>query len=123
MVREYVFSGAHNSSLTPQFATFFYPSYFAAQETSVAPRVSTTRQVIQTDGLASSSSHITRARGAQTVMPQSFCPLNMKEERNLLAGGEDIITPQAAAASNSHVPKVHVHKENTQLSTDQLMEC
>jgi len=27
-------------------ATFFYPSYFAAQEASVAPKVSTIRQVI-----------------------------------------------------------------------------
>jgi len=46
MVGEYVFSSAHNSSLTPEFATSFCPSYFMTQEVSVAPRVSTTKQVI-----------------------------------------------------------------------------
>jgi hypothetical protein len=46
MVGEYVLSNAHISSLTPKFATFFCLSYFATQEVSVAPRVSTTRQVI-----------------------------------------------------------------------------
>jgi hypothetical protein len=46
-------------------------------------------------------------------MPQSFCPLNTKEERTLLARGEEITTPQAARATNYHVPGVHVHKENT----------
>ncbi len=64
MVGEYVFSSAHNSSLTLEFATFFCFSYFTTQEASVAPRVSAIRQVIQTNGLASSSSPITRARGA-----------------------------------------------------------
>ncbi len=53
MVGEYVFSTPHNSSLTPEFATSFCPSYVAAHEASVAPRVFATRQVIQTDGLAS----------------------------------------------------------------------
>ncbi len=43
MVGEYVFSSAHNSSLTPKFVISFYPSYFAAQKASVAPRVSATR--------------------------------------------------------------------------------
>jgi len=43
MVREYVFSNAHNSSLTLEFAIYFYLSYFVTQEASVAPRVSTTR--------------------------------------------------------------------------------
>jgi hypothetical protein len=46
MVGEYVFFNAHNSSLTPEFATSFCPSYFATQEVSVALRVSATRQVI-----------------------------------------------------------------------------
>ncbi len=64
MVGEYVFSSAHNFGLTPKFATSFCPSYFATQEASVAPRVSATRQVIQTDGLASGSSLIIKARGA-----------------------------------------------------------
>jgi hypothetical protein len=64
MVGEYVLSSAHNSSLAPKFATFFCPFYFVTQEASVAPRVSTTRQVIQTDGLASGSSPITKAKGA-----------------------------------------------------------
>jgi hypothetical protein len=31
MVGEYLPSNAHNFSLTPKFAIFFYPSYFAAQ--------------------------------------------------------------------------------------------
>jgi len=43
MVGEYVFSNAHNSSLTPEFATSFYPSYFTTEKASVAPRISTTR--------------------------------------------------------------------------------
>jgi hypothetical protein len=46
MVGEYVFSNAHNFSLTPEFAISFNLSYFAAQEASVAPRGSATRQVI-----------------------------------------------------------------------------
>jgi hypothetical protein len=56
-------------------------------------------------------------------MPQSFRPLNMEEERTLLARGEETTTPQAVRASNSRVPGIHVHQENTQFSTDQLMEC
>jgi len=99
MVREYVLSTPHNSSLTPEFATSFCPSYVAAQEASVAPKVSTTRQVIQTDGLASGSSLITRAKGARVVMPQSFHLLNMEEERTLLARWEETTTPQAIKAS------------------------
>jgi hypothetical protein len=43
MVGEYVFSSAHNSSFTPEFATSFCPSYFAAQEANVAPRASATK--------------------------------------------------------------------------------
>jgi hypothetical protein len=43
MVGEYVLSNAHNYSFTPKFATFFFPSYFVAQETSVASGVSATR--------------------------------------------------------------------------------
>ncbi len=85
MVGEYVFFSAHNFGLTLEFATSFCPSYFVAQEASVAPRVSATRQVIQTDGLASASSPITRARRARVVMPQSFHPLNTEEEHTLLA--------------------------------------
>jgi hypothetical protein len=69
MVGEYVLSNAHNSSFTLEFATSFCPFYFAEQEANVAPRVSATRQVIQTNGLTSSSSPTTRAKGAQTVMP------------------------------------------------------
>jgi hypothetical protein len=70
----------------------FCPSYFEAQEASVAPRVSITRQVIQTNGFASGSSPITRAKRARGIMPQSFRPLNTKEERTLLARGEETIT-------------------------------
>ncbi len=69
MVGEYVLFSAHNSSFAPEFATYFCPSYFVAQEASVAPRVFATRHVIQTDGLTSGSSPITKARGARTVMP------------------------------------------------------
>jgi hypothetical protein len=47
----------------------------------------------------------------------------MEEERTLLARGEETTTPQAVRASNFHVTRVHVHQENTQFSTDQLMEC
>jgi hypothetical protein len=46
MVGEYVFSSAHNSNLTLEFATFFCPSYFMAQRASVAPKVFAIRQVI-----------------------------------------------------------------------------
>jgi hypothetical protein len=113
MVGEYVLSTPHNSSLTPKFAISFCPSYVAAQEASVAPRVSATRQVIQTDGLTSGSSPITRARGARVIMPQSFHPFNLEEKRILLARGEETTTPQAVRASNSRVLGVHVHKENT----------
>jgi hypothetical protein len=47
----------------------------------------------------------------------------MEEKRTLLARGEETTTPQAVRASNSRVPGVHVHQENTQFSIDQLMEC
>jgi hypothetical protein len=123
MVKEYVLYSAHNFGLTPKFATYFCPSYFAAQQASVALRVSASRQIIQTDGLTSGPSPITSARGAREVMPQSFHPLNMEEERTLLARGEETITLEAARASNSCIPIIHVHQENTQFSTDQLMEC
>jgi hypothetical protein len=123
MVGEYVISSAHNSSFTPKFATFFCPSYFAAQKTSVAPKISATRQVIQTDGLTFGSSPITRARRARAVMPQSFRLLNTKKERTLLAREEETTTPQVVRASNFHVPRIHVHQENTQFSINQLMEC
>jgi hypothetical protein len=85
MVGEYVLCSAHNSSLTPEFATSFCPSYFTAQEVGVAPKVFAIKQVIQIDELASSSSSITRARRARAFMSQSFCPLNMKKEHTLFA--------------------------------------
>jgi hypothetical protein len=47
----------------------------------------------------------------------------MEEEHTLLARGEETTTSQAVRASNFCVPGVHVHEENTQFSTDQLMEC
>jgi uncharacterized protein YgiM (DUF1202 family) len=43
MVGEYVLSNAHNFDFTLKFATSSCPSYFAAQEASVASKVSTTR--------------------------------------------------------------------------------
>jgi len=123
MVGEYVFSNAHNCSLTPKFTTSFCLSDVVAQKVSVAPKVFATRQVIQTNGLAFGSSPITKARGARTFMPQFFRPLNMEEKRTLLVRGEETTPPQAIRASNSCVPGIHVHQENTQFSTDQLMEC
>ncbi len=56
-------------------------------------------------------------------MPQSFRLLNTEEEHTLLARGEESTTPPAVKASNSRVPGVHVHQENAQFSTNQLMEC
>jgi hypothetical protein len=64
MVGEYVISNAHNSSFIVEFATSFYPSYFAAQKASVAPKVFTIKQVIYNDGLAFGSRPISRAREA-----------------------------------------------------------
>ncbi len=93
-----------------------------AQKVSVAPKVSTTRQAIQTNGLASSSNPITRAKEARAIMPQSFRLLNMEEEHTLLARGKETTTPQAARASNSCVPRIDVHQENTQFSINQLIE-
>jgi hypothetical protein len=55
------------------------------EKANMAPKIFATRQVIQINGLASGSSPITRARGAQTIMPQSFRPINTEEERTLLA--------------------------------------
>jgi hypothetical protein len=46
MVGEYVLSTPHNSNLTPKFATSLCLSYVTTHEANVAPRVSTTRQVI-----------------------------------------------------------------------------
>ncbi len=43
MVTKYVIFSTHNFSLTLEFATSFCPSYFVAQEVSVAPKVSTIR--------------------------------------------------------------------------------
>jgi hypothetical protein len=56
-------------------------------------------------------------------MLQSFHPFNTKEIRTLLTRGEETSTPQASKTSNFHVLGIHVHQENTQFSTDQLMEC
>ncbi len=55
---------------------------------------------------------------ARAVMQQFFHPFNMEKEYTLLVRGEETITPQAAKASNSRVPGVHVHQENTQFSTN-----
>ncbi len=79
----------------------------------MTPQVFATRQVIQTDGLAYGSSPITRAKGARVVVSQSFRPLNMEEDYTLFAKGEETTTPQVARASNSCVPGIHVHQENT----------
>jgi hypothetical protein len=123
MVREYVLYNAQNSNLTLEFATYSCLSYYVTYEANVAPRVSTIRQLIQTNGLTSGSRPITRARGARTIMPQSFFLLKMEEKHTLLVRGEETITPQVVRASNSRVPGVHLHQENTQFSIDRLMEC
>jgi hypothetical protein len=47
----------------------------------------------------------------------------MEEERTLLAKREETITPQVIKASNFRAPRIHVHQENTQFSTNKLMEC
>jgi hypothetical protein len=109
MVGEYVLFNAHNSSLTSEFATSFFPSYFVAQKASVAPKVPATRHVIQIDGFAFGSSPIMRAKGVRVIMPQSFHPLNSKEERTLLVREEETTTPQVTKASNSPTLRVHVH--------------
>jgi hypothetical protein len=44
-----------------------------------------------------------------------------KEERTLLARGEETTTPKFARASNFH--GVHVHQESTQFSIYQLIKC
>jgi len=75
----------------------------------VAPKVSASRQVIQTDRLAFGSSPITRAKGVWAVMPQFFHPFNTEKKCTLLAKGEETTTPQAVRASNSRDPGVHVH--------------
>jgi hypothetical protein len=46
-----------------------------------------TKQEIQTDGLASGSSLITKAKRAQAIMPQSFHPLKMEEKLHLVGEG------------------------------------
>jgi hypothetical protein len=99
MVGEYVFSSANNFRLTLEFATSFCPSYFTAQEGNVAPKVFATRLVIQTDGLVSNLSPITKARGVRAIMPQSFHLLNTEEKHTLLVRGEVITTPQVVRAS------------------------
>ncbi len=106
-------SSAHNFSFTPEYITSFCPSYFKAQQAGVAPRVSAIRQVIKTDGLTFSLSPITRAKGARTIMPQSFRPLNTKKKRTLLARGEETTTLKAVRASNYRILGIHVHQENT----------
>jgi hypothetical protein len=42
----------------------------------------------------------------------------MEEKHTLMARGEETTTPQVVRASNSYVPGIHVHHENTQFSTD-----
>jgi hypothetical protein len=53
------------------------------------------------------------AKGVRAIMPQSFRPLNTQEEHTLLARGEKTTASQLAKASNSCVPGIHVHQENT----------
>jgi hypothetical protein len=56
-------------------------------------------------------------------MPQSFRPLNKEGERTLLARGEETTTPQTRRASNFRIlRRVHVHQENTEFFTNQLLE-
>jgi len=75
----------------------------------MAPRVSIIRQVIQIDGLAYGSCPIIRARGVQTIVPQSFRPPNTEEEhcRNpTLAKCEDEThTPKVGDLGSSKTPE------------------
>ncbi len=91
MVRECVIFSAHNYGFTLKFAIFFCLSYVTAQEASVAPKVSATRQVIQIDEFAYGLSLITKARRARVVMPHSFRPFNTEEERTLLVRGRRLL--------------------------------
>jgi hypothetical protein len=54
----------HTILITLEFVISFCPSYITAQEASVAPKVSATKQVIQINGLTFGSSPITRARNS-----------------------------------------------------------
>jgi hypothetical protein len=88
----------------------------------VACIVYVTRQVIQTNGLASGSSLL---QGLEELEQSCHNLSSCQQGRimDLVNEGEETIKLQATRASNSHVPGVHVHKENAQFSTDQLMEC
>jgi hypothetical protein len=92
MVGEYVLSSAHNYDIIAKFAIFFsFPT--VRHKRLMAPKESIIRQIIQIDGLAYGSCPITKDRGVQTIVPQSFRPLNTKEKRTLLVeGGGDYYT-------------------------------
>jgi hypothetical protein len=87
MVGEYVLLSAHNFGLTPEFATSFCPSYFAAQQANVASRVFAIRHVIQIDGLAYGPSPITRARGVQQSCHNFFVLSTWKRNTPCWQGG------------------------------------
>jgi hypothetical protein len=78
-------------------------SYFAFHNAHAAPQVAASRRVFQADGLASNSGPITRSQGARAVIPQSFRPLTLVEESNLMARGEEIVSavPQVSNARAS----------------------
>jgi hypothetical protein len=91
MVGEYVLSSAHNFSFTPEFAISFCPSYFTAQKASLAPIVFTTKQVIQTDGLASSSSFITKAKEFEHSCHNLFILSTRKKNAPCWRGGRRLL--------------------------------
>ena len=126
MVGECVRAEVQPAGLTAEFSTSFCPSYFAAQQASAAPRVSSTRKVVQTDGLASHSGPMTRARQARAVIPKGFKPLDLEEERSYLARGEENASsssPSAAPPTHSREPRVFLHQEDAHQSSDQQHQC
>ncbi len=91
MVGEYVLSSAHNFGLTPKVATSFCPSYFIAQQASVAPRVSATRQVIQINGFAFGSTPITRIEEFEQSCHNLFVLSTWKRNAPCWQGGRKLL--------------------------------
>ena len=74
-------------------------------------------RVVQTNGLASSSGPMTRARQARAVIPQGFKPLTLEQERTYLARGEENASsspPSATPPTHLGEPQVFLHQEDAQ---------
>jgi hypothetical protein len=117
MVGECLKVAVTQPGLAAEFSSSFCPSYFAFQQASVAPRVATTRRVVQTDGLASGTGHVTRSRGAHAVIPKSFMPLTPAQESTFLARGEDMTSTAQQGAdttTNSRIFGIPTDQEEAQ---------